>query len=78
MAAARAAVAALVDVAAVAVAAEADRVPVVDVALRVEDRVVAREAKVARVAVAAVDVARAKAETVTAGAEMVEASSSRT
>jgi hypothetical protein len=73
-------VAALVDVVVVAVAAEADRVPVVDVALRVEDRVVAREAKVARaaVAVAAVDVARAKAETVTADAEMVEASSSRT
>jgi hypothetical protein len=74
VAAARAAVAALVDVAVAAVAAEADRVPVVDVALRVEDRVVAREAKVARAAVAAVDVATAKAGTVTADAEMVEAS----
>jgi hypothetical protein len=74
VAAARAAVAGLVDVAVAAVAAEADRVPAVDVALRVEDRVVAREAKVARAAVAAVDVATAKAETVTADAEMVEAS----
>jgi hypothetical protein len=75
-------VAALADVAVVAVAAEADLVPVVDVALRVADKVgaVARGAKVAHaaVAVAAVDVARAKAETVTADAEMVEASSSRT
>jgi hypothetical protein len=71
-------VAALVDVAVAAVAAEADRVPVVAVVLRVADKGVARGAKVARAAVAAVDVARAKAETVTADAEMVEASSSRT
>jgi hypothetical protein len=73
-------VAALVDVAVAVVAAEADRVPVVAVVLRVADKggAVARGAKVARAAVAAVDVARAKAETVTADAEMVEASSSRT
>ena len=68
------------DAAGVVVAAEVDRVPVVGVALLgAPDKVVevARGAKAARAAAAA-DGVKAKAVTVKAGAEMVEASSSRT
>ena len=76
--AARAVAAAPADAAGVVVAAEVDRVPVVGVALLgAPDKVVevARGAKAAR---AAADGVKAKAVTVKAGAEMVEASLSRT
>jgi hypothetical protein len=57
--------------------AEADRVPVVGVALQADRAAVARAARV-RVARAAVDAASAKVVTVMADAATVEASSSRT
>jgi hypothetical protein len=71
--------AAPVDVAVVAEAGEAGRVPVAGVALRAADKVVARGAKAADAAVrAAVDAVKAKAVTAKADAEMAEASSLRT
>jgi len=72
-------VAAPADVAVVAVAAEAGRVPVADVALRAADKVAARVEKAANAAVVVeADGVKARAVTAKADAEMVEASSSRT
>jgi hypothetical protein len=79
--AARAVAAAPADVVVAAVAAEVGRVPVVDVALPgAADKVVVEVAPGATAAraAAAADGVKAKAVTVKAGAEMVEASSSRT
>ena len=79
LAAARAVVAAPADVVVVAVAVEAGRVPVADVALRVDRVAVVRAVKAVDVAArAAVDVAKAKGVIATADAATVEASSSRT